>query len=426
MIDLKEIRKDPKTFDEKLKRRGLPAQSADILNLDKQHRTTLEALQTLQESRNGLAKEIAYAQKEGHDVSALHTKGSAIRTKISQLEEEANSLKAELDQILSQVPNPVLASIPHGTCDAQNKEVRRYLEPKPFSFTPKQHFELGEALGLMDFTQAAKISGSRFVILKGALAQLERALAQFMLDTHIRNWGYEEVSPPYLVNSAALYGTGQLPKFGEDSFETTSGKWLIPTAEVPLTNLGAGQIFPLEALPKRFTAYTPSFRSEAGAAGKDTRGMIRLHQFHKVELVSFTTLEAGETELERMTNAAESILQKLDIPYRVMELCDGDIGFQSQKTYDIEVWLPGQDTYREISSCSLCGDFQARRMNAKYRDESTKKNHFIHTLNGSALAVGRTLVAVLENCQQEDGSIKIPTALQPYMGGKTLIQKEPQ
>jgi len=336
-------------------------------------------------------------------------------------EEEERRIDVELNAILCTLPNLPLEAVPSGKDEADNVEVRRVGEVKPLGFAAKQHFEIGEALGLMDFETAAKMSGARFTVLKKGLARLERAIGQFMLDIQTTEHGYTEVNPPLLVRDNAMFGTGQLPKFADDLFHTTDERWLIPTSEVPLTNLVRERILEPGELPIRVTALTPCFRAEAGAAGRDTRGMIRQHQFWKVEMVSVTAPETSRDELDRMTGCAEEILKRLDLPYRVMALCAGDMGFGAQMTYDIEVWLPGQDAYREISSCSVCGDFQARRMNARVREETGKGTRFVHTLNGSGLAVGRTLIAVIENCQQEDGSIKIPNALIPYMGGIDAI-----
>jgi len=338
-----------------------------------------------------------------------------------EAEKEATELTRELDNALSAIPNLPGDGVPIGKDEDDNIEVRTWGDPAALDFEPKEHFDLGESLGMMDFDRAAKISGARFVVLSGALARMERALASFMLDLHTTENGYEEVNPPALVNDTAMYGTGQLPKFGEDLFRTTDGFWMIPTAEVPLTNLVSGEILEQDQLPIRRTAMTWCFRSEAGAAGRDTRGMIRQHQFTKVELVSIAEPEQSNDELERMTSCAEGILQKLELPYRVVVLSTGDMGFSAQKTYDIEVWLSGQKRYREISSCSNCGDFQARRMKTRYRPEGEKGTRFVHTLNGSGLAVGRTLVAVLENYQQADGSIVVPEVLRPYMGGLEVI-----
>ena len=331
------------------------------------------------------------------------------------------SLGEELDGLLASLPNLPAPEVPDGTDEHGNVEVRRWGNPRDFAFVPKQHFELGEALGLMDFGRAAKIAGARFTVLKGALARMERALGALMLDTHTLEFGYTEVVPPALVNDAAMFGTGNLPKFSEDLFRTTDGRWLVPTAEVPLTNLTADEILDEAALPLRWTAFTPCFRSEAGSAGRDTRGMIRQHQFSKVEMVSIAHPDQSDAEHERMTKAAETILQKLKLPYRAMLLCAGDMGFGARKTYDLEVWLPGQQAYREISSCSNCGEFQARRMKTRFRPTEGKGNRNVHTLNGSGLAVGRTMVAVLENYQQGNGAIEVPEALRPYMGGLEMI-----
>jgi seryl-tRNA synthetase len=340
---------------------------------------------------------------------------------IQSQEEEERALADRLKQMLSVIPNLPLDEVPDGPDETFNREVARHGSAPEFSFKPRQHFEIGEALGLMDFELATAIAGSRFVVLRGALARLERALAQFMLDLHTAENGYEEAYVPYLVRDEALYGTGQLPKFAEDQFSTTDGRWLIPTAEVSLTNFARHRILHEKQLPMRLVAYTPCFRSEAGAAGKDTRGMIRQHQFSKVELVSITTPEESRPELERLRAAAEKVLQRLGLHYRVVVLSAGDMGFAAQMTYDIEVWLPGQDAFREISSCSVCGDFQARRMEARYRAAEGKSPRYVHTLNGSGLAVGRTLIAVLENCQQADGAVRIPPVLRPYMGGLETI-----
>jgi seryl-tRNA synthetase len=338
------------------------------------------------------------------------------------LQAEAERQQADLDARLALMPNVPAADVPDGDDSDYNQEIRRVGAPAKFAFKPREHFDLGEALGLMDFARAAKISGTRFVVLSGALARLERALAAFMLDTHTGEFGYTEVNPPALVNDATAFGTGQLPKFGTDLFRTENGLWLIPTAEVPLTNLVAGEILDEAQLPMRLTAMTWCFRSEAGAAGKDTRGMLRQHQFTKVELVSIAHPDASEAEHERMTGCAEAILKRLGLPFRTVVLCTGDMGFSARKTYDIEVWLPGQGRYREISSCSNCGDFQARRMMARFRPKSEKSTRFVHTLNGSGIAVGRALVAVIENYQQEDGSVRVPDVLWPYMGGLDVIR----
>ncbi|WP_038036465.1 serine--tRNA ligase [Thermopetrobacter sp. TC1] len=423
MFDIRWIREHPEEFDRGMARRGLAPQSEKLIALDEERRKSLTELQELQNRRNALSKEIGKAMAAGEKdrAEALKAEVAAMKQRLQELEEAAREKEAELRAALAALPNIPLDEVPDGEDESSNVEVRREGEPPRFDFEPKQHFELGEALGMMDFETAAKIAGSRFVILKGPLARLERALAQFMLDVQTGEHGYEEVNPPLLVRDEAVFGTGQLPKFEEDLFRTTDGRWLIPTAEVPLTNLVREQIVPQAKLPMRVCALTPCFRSEAGAAGRDTRGMIRQHQFEKVELVSITTPEEGRAELDRKLACAEEILKRLGLPYRVVLLCAGDMGFSASITFDLEVWLPGQNAYREISSVSLCGDFQARRMNARYRPEGEKKPRFVHTLNGSGLAVGRTLIAVMENYQNADGSITIPEALHPYMGGLERI-----
>jgi len=425
MFDIKWIREHPQDFDKGMARRGLEPQSKALLELDGQRRKIVSELQQLQSRRNAASKEIGKAMGVGDKARAeeLKSEVSALKGRMQELEEAARTKEAELKMHLSALPNIPLDEVPDGADEDGNVEVRREGEPPAFDFEPRQHFELGEALGMMDFETAAKMSGARFVILKGPLARLERALAQFMLDLQTGEHGYTEVNPPLLVRDEALFGTGQLPKFAEDLFRTTDDRWLIPTAEVPLTNLAAGQILDESALPMRVCAHTHCFRSEAGAAGRDTRGMIRQHQFTKVELVSITTPEEGRAELDSKTAAAEEVLKRLGLAYRVVALCAGDMGFSAQMTYDLEVWLPGQDTYREISSVSLCGDFQARRMNARCRKDGEKGARFVHTLNGSGLAVGRTLVAVLENYQNADGSITVPEVLRPWMGGMERIEK---
>ncbi len=430
MFDIKAIRDNPAAFDEGLKRRGLAPQSAEILALDEKRRLHVTKLQEAQARRNAASKEIgkAKAQKDEATAAALMAEVASLKDFLASGEAEERRLTEEMEKALAVIPNIPREDVPLGSDETGNKEVRRWSEPTKLAFAPKQHFELGEALGMMDFETAAKVSGARFVFLKGQLARLERALAQFMLDTHTADaadgiGGYTEVNPPLLVRDAAAYGTANLPKFAEDLFKTTTDFWLIPTAEVSLTNLVREQILDEDVLPLRFTAGTPCFRSEAGSAGRDVRGMIRQHQFTKVELVSVTTPETSLAEHERMTRCAETILEKLGLPYRTMLLCTGDMGFASQKTYDIEVWLPGQDAYREISSCSVCGDFQARRMSARFRRKGSKDVQYVHTLNGSGLAVGRTLIAVMENYQQADGSIVIPEVLRPYMGGKDRIAR---
>lgn len=424
MFDLKWIRDNPTAFDRGRARRGLPALSAQVLELDQKRRAAQTRFQESQAKRNDLSRQIGQVKAKGGDASAVMAEVAALKDGIAAAEAEEQALGAELDALLAAQPNLPAADVPDGADESFNRVERTVGSVKNFPFKPKQHFELGEELGLMDFEGAAKLSGARFVVLKGALARLERALALFMLDLHTTESGYTEMAPPFLVRDAALYGTGQLPKFEEDLFKTTQGFYLIPTSEVPLTNLAADEIIDEDKLPWRFTALTPCFRSEAGAAGKDTRGMIRQHQFMKVELVSIAHPDHSEEEHQRMTGAAEKVLQQLGLPYRVICLSTGDMGFAAQKTYDIEVWLPGQGAYREISSCSNCGEFQARRMKARCRKPGEKGTRFVHTLNGSGVAVGRALIAVMENYQQEDGSILIPEALRPYMQGREKIARE--
>jgi seryl-tRNA synthetase len=421
MHDLRFIREQPDAFDRGLTRRGLSPMSADILDLDAKRRAAQTAMQEMQQRRNEASKEIGAAKKSGADASALVAEVQSLKDRMTEAEAEERAQAAALKEILESLPNLPADDIPDGADERENREERKVGTPRSFNFEAKEHFELGERLGLMDFETAAKLSGSRFVVLKGALARLERAIANFMLTLHTEEFGYTEIAPPLLVRSEALYGTGQLPKFAEDLYSVGEDYWLIPTAEVPLTNLVADSVQEAAALPIRVTAWTPCFRSEAGAAGKDTRGMLRQHQFSKVELVSVTHPDGSDSELERMTGCAEEVLKRLELPYRVVTLCTGDMGFGARKTYDIEVWLPGQGTYREISSCSNCGDFQARRMNARFRTPGEKGTRFVHTLNGSGMAVGRTLIAVIENYQQEDGSIEIPHALRPFMGGVERI-----
>ncbi len=421
MHDLKTIRDDPAAFDAGLRRRSLPPQSADILALDAKRRAAQTRLQEHQQRRNEVSRQVGAAKSKGQDAAALMSEVAQLKDAMDAASAEEQAAGKELDDLLAGIPNLPAHDVPDGADADANVEIRRHGNPRNFPFTPKQHFETGEALGLMDFEAAAKLSGARFVVLKGELARLERALAAFMLDLHTGEFGYQEIVPPFLVKDETAYGTGNLPKFGEDLFRTREGFWLIPTAEVPLTNLVAGDILDESALPLRFTAYTPCFRSEAGAAGKDTRGMIRVHQFSKVELVSIAHPEHSAAEHERMTSCAEEVLKRLGLPYRVVTLCTGDMGFASQKTYDIEVWLPGQGAYREISSCSNCGEFQARRMKARFRKAGEKGTRFLHTLNGSGLAIGRTMIALIENYQEQDGSVVLPEALVPYMGGLKVI-----
>jgi len=426
MFDIKAIRDNPELFDRGLAKRGAEPIAQKILALDEERRAVIGRVQDAQTKRNEASKLIGKAKASGDNTEAqrLIDEVAQLKDDLQKGEDRERWLGQELQDLLAAIPNIPMDDVPIGEDDAANVVHHTHGEPRKYNFQPKEHFDLGEELGLMDFETAAKLSGARFVVLKGKLARMERALASFMLDIHTGEFGYEEISPPLLVRDEAVFGTSQLPKFAEDLFRTENGFWLIPTAEVPLTNLVRESILSEEELPKRFTAYTPCFRSEAGSAGKDTRGMIRHHQFSKVEMVSITDRESSKDELERMLSAAEEILKRLELPYRVMTLSSGDMGFAAQKTYDIEVWLPGQDTYREISSCSVCGDFQARRMNARYRPEGEKKTHYVHTLNGSGLAVGRTIVAIFENYQQADGSIAIPNALQPYMGGLQTLSKE--
>jgi seryl-tRNA synthetase len=421
MLDVKWIRENPGALDEALRRRGLPPLEKDVLVLDLTRRAAQTEAQRVQAEHNQLSKEIGIAKTKGQDAAPILAKVGALKTKQAELEEAMRAADAELERFLAVVPNAPAPEVPEGKTSDDNPVVRRSGPIATPDFKPKQHFELGEALGLMDFEQAGVMSGARFTILKGALARMERALAQFMLDLHTNEFGYTEVSPPLLVRDKALYGTANLPKFAEDLFRTTNDYWLIPTAEVPLTNLAAGKLLDEKQLPLRFTAWTPCFRSEAGAAGKDTRGMLRQHQFYKVELVSIAHPDKSEEEHERMTACAEEVLNRLGLPYRTVMLCTGDMGFASKKTYDLEVWLPGQGLYREISSCSNCGDFQARRMDARFRPAGQKGTRFVHTLNGSGIAVGRALIAVIENYQRGNGSIEIPEALRPYMGGMTSI-----
>ena len=418
MHDIKSIRENPDAFDAGLARRGVEPQAAKLVALDADYRAVLTEYQQAQARRNEASKAIgaAKAAKEEEKASALMLEVAQLKDAMSIFSHNMTESSEDLNDLLAALPNIPAADVPQGADEADNVELARWGTPRSFDFTPKEHADLGPALGL-DFEAGAKLSGARFTVLRGQMARLQRALAQFMLDTQTQEAGYSETAVPLLVRDEAVFGTGQLPKFAEDLFQTTDGRWLIPTAEVSLTNIVRDSIMDATALPVRMTALTPCFRSEAGAAGRDTRGYIRQHQFEKVELVSITSPDQSDAEHERMTAAAEAILQKLDLPYRKVLLCSGDMGFTARKTYDLEVWLPGQDAYREISSCSNCGDFQARRMNARFRPEGEKATQFVHTLNGSGLAVGRTLVAILENYQQADGSVTVPSALLSYMGG---------
>ena len=423
MFDLKWLREHPEDFDRNLRRRGLPPAAAEILALDAERRALETRLQEDQARRNRLSREIGERRRRGEEVESLLAEVAALKERVKEGEARLRELGETLEQRLAAFPNILAEDVPDGVDENDNRLERSVGEPRAFPFPPRSHDELGARLG-MDFARAARMSGARFVVLERGLARLERALAQFMLDLHTREHGYTEVSVPLLVRDRALFGTGQLPKFGEDLFRTTDGYWLVPTAEVPLTNLVAGEILAEEELPLRLTAGTPCFRAEAGAAGRDTKGMIRQHQFEKVELVSITTPEQSVAEHERMTACAEKVLQVLGLPYRVMTLCSGDTGFAAMKTYDLEVWLPGQDRYREISSCSNCGEFQARRMAARYRPAGEKRTRHVHTLNGSGVAVGRALVAVLENYQEADGSVVVPEVLRPYMGGLERLEPD--
>lgn len=424
MHDIKLIRKNPEFFDKAMMQRGLAPVSAEILARDKQKRGNLTSLQELQQKSNELAKKIGELKAKGADASQEIEASKLVKAQLAELKNQQNETESELpnqlvDELLCSLPNILDESVPDGDDEDDNVELRRVGEIPEFDFSAKEHDVLGEALGLMNFTQTAKISGSRFVTLKGDLAKMERALGQFMLDIHTKEFGYTEVSVPILVKDEAMFGTGQLPKFAEDSFVTTNGYRLIPTAEISLTNLVRETILDVGDLPLRYTALTPCFRSEAGSAGRDTKGMLRQHQFYKVELVTITDEDSSIEEHERMTACAEEILRRLKLPYRVMLLCAADTGFSSRKTYDLEVYLPGQMRYREVSSCSNCGDFQARRMDARYK-MGEKDNRFVHTLNGSGVAVGRALLAIMENYQQADGSIKVPEALIPYMGSNVI------
>jgi seryl-tRNA synthetase len=473
MHDIKWIRDNPDAFDRGLARRGLPGEAGRLIEIDERRRAAIQKAEAALARRNAASREIGAAKKSNEEAAAqaLMAEVARLKAEIPALEAEEKKLSKELDDALAQVPNLPLPEVPDGTDSSDNVEHHRFGAKRNYGFTPQQHFDLGEALGQMDFETAAKLSGARFVVLKNGIARLERALGQFMLDVHTTEHGYIEVAPPLLVRDEVMFGTAQLPKFEDDQFETSAGSkpqkylaeaiggiisafenakeisiarlqdvvargadtamqdlkntrlWLIPTAEVPLTNLVRESIVDEAALPMRFTAGTPCFRAEAGAGGKDTRGMIRQHQFDKVELVSITTPEQSRDEHERMLACAEEVLRRLDLHYRVVTLCTGDMGFAAQKTYDIEVWLPGQNMYREISSCSLCGEFQARRMNARYRAKDGRQNRYVHTLNGSGVAVGRALIAVMETYQQQGGSIAVPDVLQSYMGGLKTIEQ---
>ena len=428
MHDIRQIRENPQDFDAALARRGINALSSEILALDGQRRAKIQAAEAALAARNAASKEVGAAKARGDEAEfeRLRALVSDKKAEIARLEEEAKADDAALNSLLMGIANLPHHDVPDGADEKDNVEIHRWGTPRSFSFTPKEHYDLPAAKTGMNFEAAAKLSGARFVVLSGAIVRLHRALAQFMLDTHVNENGLTEYWTPVLVRDEAMLGTGQLPKFAEDSYQTTNGWWMIPTSEVTLTNLLAGEILDETALPRRMTAHSQCFRSEAGSAGRDTAGMLRQHQFEKVEMVSITRPEDSRAELDRMTRCAEKILEALLLPYRTLVLCTGDMGFGAQRTHDLEVWLPGQGSSREISSCSVCGDFQARRMNARYRPADGGKPEFVHTLNGSGLAVGRCLIAVLENGQQEDGSVWIPPVLHPYLGGKTSISADGQ
>lgn len=417
MLDIRWIRDNPEAFDAALGKRGMDPLAANLIGLDARRRAAQTELQEAQTRRNEASKQIGKAKASGGDADGLMAEVAALKDRMQSVESDEQSCADQLQSILSSVPNIPHADVPEGADEDSNVELRQVGTPPDFDFEALDHVAIGEKLGGMSFEKAARLSGARFVVLSGPLARLERAIGAFMLDLHTKEFDYTEVTPPVLVRGDALYGTGQLPKFGEDLFHTEDDFWLIPTAEVPLTNLVAEEILDEDQLPLRFTALTPCFRSEAGAAGRDTRGMLRQHQFNKVELVSIVHPAQSDAEHDRMTAAAEEVLKRLGLAYRVMVLSTGDMGFSARKTYDLEVWMPGQQTYREISSCSTCGDFQARRMRARFRPAGEKGTQFVHTLNGSGLAVGRTLIAVLENYQQADGTVTVPEALRPYMDG---------
>lgn len=420
MIDINFIKQNPGILDTALKNRNKPLVENELLELEEKSRNLQTELQKIQEQRNVFSAEFGKAKSKGEDTSELQSKMDFLKKELSRLTELYNESKTNYLNLLYTIPNIPSKECPIGKDENDNVEIRRFGTPKTFDFKPLEHYELGAKLGMMDFEKSARIAGSRFVFLFFEIAKLERALAQFMLDIHTKENGYTEVYVPLILDQKAMFGVGQLPKFEEDLFKTTLGSYLIPTAEASLTNIHNGEILSENLLPLRYTAYTPCFRSEAGSAGRDTAGMLRQHQFGKVELVSITTPDKSIEEHERMTECAEGILKRLNLPFRTVVLSTGDMGFSSEKTYDLEVWLPGQDKYREISSCSRCNNFQARRMNTKFKNEKTNKNEFVHTLNGSGIAVGRCLIAVMENYQQKDGSIEIPEALIPYFGKEKI------
>jgi seryl-tRNA synthetase len=423
MHDIRAIRSDPAAFDAAMSRRGLPPVAEALIAQDAERRAAQTSLQELQARRNALSRQVAEGRRNNLDTSELEQASTDLRDEMDSLQMQAELLDLEIRSAIDQLPNILDCEVPEGPDESANVVLKQIGTPPTLGFTPRQHFELGEALGMMDFEVATKLSGARFTVLRGPLAHLERALGQFMLDLHTAEHGYEETAVPVLVNGEAMYGTGQLPKFEDDSFRTIDGRWLIPTSEVPLTNTVAGEIIAGTRLPIRLTALSDCFRSEAGSAGRDTRGMLRQHQFRKVEMVAITHPEESAAEHERMTLCAEKVLSLLELPFRRVLLCAGDTGFGSTRTYDLEVWLPGQQLWREISSCSNCRDFQARRMNTRLRGPDGKVAGFVHTLNGSGVAVGRALIAVMENHQRTDGTIAVPAVLQPYMRGVSVIEK---
>ncbi len=423
MHDIRMIRETPEVFDTAMKLRGAAVSSSDVLALDSKRRSQIQAAEEAKAAQNAASKQVGAAKASGDEAEfeRLRALVAEKKAEVAALEADAKAEDAKLTDMLMGLPNIPLDGITEGADEDDNVEINRWGTPRRFGFAPKEHFDISGVLSGMDFETAAKISGSRFVILSGAIARIHRALAQYMLDTHVNENGLTETWTPVLVNDSAMYGTGQLPKFAEDSYQTREGMWLIPTSEVTLTNIVSGAMIEESYLPRRYTAHSQCFRSEAGSAGRDTAGMLRQHQFEKVEMVSVTHPDKSREELDRMTRCAEKILEELLLPYRTVVLCTGDMGFGARRTHDIEVWLPGQDKYREISSCSLCGDFQGRRMNARFKPADGGKPEFVHTLNGSGLAVGRCLIAVLENGQQQDGSVELPVALHPYLGGKSVL-----
>ena len=423
MHDIRAIRENPAQFDAAMARRGVSDASSEILKADEARRARIQAAETAQAEQNRASKEVGAAKAKGDEAEfeRLRALVGEKKAEVAAMQAEAKELDGALNDLLMSLPNLPMEDVPDGEDEADNVEIHRWGEPRGFNFQPREHYELDGVKPGMDFETAAKLSGSRFVVLSGAVARIHRALAQFMLDVHTEENGLSETWTPVLVRDEMMYGTGQLPKFGEDSYRTTNGWWLVPTAEVTLTNIVNGLTVEEATLPRRYVAHTQCFRSEAGSAGKDTAGMLRQHQFEKVEMVSVTHPEKSREELDRMTGCAQGILERLGLPYRTIVLCTGDMGFGARRTHDIEVWLPGQNLYREISSCSVCGDFQARRMNARFKPADGGKPQFLHTLNGSGLAVGRCLIAVLENGQQEDGSVELPEALHPYLRGKTRL-----